>query len=128
MLSRFLYSASIAASTNDLAHIDFPNSGVIVAVDWGLTLTSITSGDKLQFEVALASTAQSATNDAIGIVSVFTAAAVTSLNVATANKFVGPIQYAVPAGSRLYLHSIITGTTGGTIKAVLTIVPGRSRV
>ena|SRR5438874_13012242 len=117
------------ATTNDLAHIDFPVNGYITAMFVSILPASYASGDTVDVEISTSSTSQTTTNDAIGIIAHadFGGTVVTSGAIAPTNAFIGPCKIPVRAGTRLYLHTAQVGTSSTRVRADIHFVPFSTR-
>lgn len=108
MAIRHIYTTTVA-TTNDTAHIDVLSVNRLLLIEWSLSVSAITSGDRIEYELSLASASQYTNNDANGIISILAVSAQTSLVAAPQNKVV-PCNLALPALARIYLHVIATAT------------------
>jgi len=119
-ITRALYGSS-TATTNDLAHFDIPYACRIVGIDLTITALAVTTGDSIRIECSTMSAGQLTTNDAQGVIA--RAGQNTVGSAAFTNKFIGPTAIALPAGTRVYLHCVQTGTNATLTSCVLHIVP-----
>lgn len=115
MVRTYRLYASITATGNALAQLDIKRPGKIVGVDWTVTTGSApATGDYLRAEVSFASTVQTTTNDASGVISEvgFGGALTTSGGgYWNGNVHQGPTAIRVQVGDRLYLNATENGST-----------------
>lgn len=123
--TRKLY-ASISATSNDAAHLDVQRSGVIRMVQWCITNSTAApaAGDYVLAELSFSSTAQTATSDAVGILSMATG---DSNFTTSGNGFsglvasVGPTAIPVRQGDRLYLNAVEAGSSTWLVSVIIHI-------
>jgi hypothetical protein len=109
---RSIYASS-AATTNDLAHIDIGYSCKVVGVAVLLDPTALAAYDAVLLEVSTASTGQQATNDAQGVIarSAYRVGTTTVGFPFSGSSWQGPMAIDIPAGTRIYIHTVQAGTS-----------------
>lgn len=118
---RSIYASS-ATTTNDLAHIDIGYSCKLVGVSTVIDPTTLVALDAVLLEVSTASTGQQTTNDAQGVLARtnYRAGANTNSVAAPApTSWAGPMAIDIPAGTRVYIHSLQNGTTPTRVSVLL---------
>lgn len=120
-ITRRIYGAS-SASTNSLAFIDIVADSVLVGVEFGIQNIGPVSTDQLDLELSSASVYQGQTNDALGIIGHATWGFILTTSGAANTAVcitVTPLNYFIPRGTRLYIHTSQTGTTIARCRATL---------
>jgi hypothetical protein len=124
-ITRKLYGSS-TATTNDLAHIDLPFACRLIGVQMGVIPAAVSNSDSVKLEVSTASVGQVTTNDAQNVLCMAFFAYTLATSGATqpgVNSFVGPLSMALPAGTRVYLHTVQSGTNATGCTAILHLQP-----
>src|SRR5262245_42163169 len=100
------------ASVNAAAQLIVQRNSIITSILWVVKVNSLTYPATLEWEVSLASTGQTGTNDTIGPLSGFAVCAIqtTSGVLALPGGFLhGGLAIPANQGDRLYLHSTLGG-------------------
>jgi hypothetical protein len=124
-LVRRMYAAS-SSTTNDLAHIDLPFACLLVAIDISIQPTVWANSDAVTAELSVSSVGAPITNDAQGILAncAYSYQFTTSGGAQTGvNKTINGIAILLPAGTRVYLHSLQNGTSATRITINLHLLP-----
>jgi hypothetical protein len=120
MYSRKLYSAAQGATANGIATLTVPTRGKVVAIEWSVSVNSITDNSEVVLELSKASATEINVNGAQQSISEFR----TFVNFVTSGLALAPLgawhplDVPVEQGQLLYLHTVIAGTlsvSGGCI-------------
>lgn len=123
--TRKLY-ASIGATSNDAAHLDVQRRSVLRGIQWSITNSTAApaAGDYVLAELSFSSTAQTATSDTVGVVSM----AGGNVNFTTSGNgfggnhvFHGPTAIPLEQGDRLYLNAAESGGSTWLVSVILHI-------
>lgn len=118
MVSRQLYSA-ITATTQGTVYFDIPYNTTVRAIQFAIASTGTVTGDWLHAEVTLSPSAQTAVNDAQGVLAVASLSAVTSLQTDASLNATLPVNIQLKAGTRIYLNATENGSSTWVTRAVV---------
>lgn len=124
-LTRKIYGSS-TSTTNDLAHLDIGYRCRLVAMS--LVLSEATPGttDNCRAQLSVASTGSLAVNDPQGVLAEAAVGFILSTSGVgnpTANFSLTGLSIILPAGTRIYLHTLQVGTAATTISGLLFLEP-----
>jgi len=124
-LVRQLTSSSITSTADDIAHLDVPRSGFIIAVVWACRFDFGADNDAIDLELSFASASQITTNDPNSVIDGvsmgygITGAAGSDLQ--GINRVLSGIMIPVRTNDRLYLHCIESGSVTGRVRCLIHI-------
>lgn len=124
-LTRKIYGAS-AASTNDLAHIDIGYRCRVIGFQFNIVAPGAAASDACHAQVSVASVNSILTNDPQGVIAELglTYIMVTSgASAQNASSSISGLNLVLPAGTRVYLHTIQTGTSVTRCTCILYLEP-----
>ena len=127
---RKLY-ASFSSTGDDVAHLDIPRAGHIVAVQMVLIASgTVANDDRIRVELSFASASQLTQNDPNGVLAEVSTqnSLTTSGGAQNSNSVVIPgIRYPVRSQDRLYLNAVVNGTITAIVAAYIHIMEGGRR-
>lgn len=118
--------AATSSTANDLAHIDLPFACLLVAVQLAIQPTAWANNDAVTVELSLSSVGAPITNDAQGVLATacysyeFTTSGAAQTGV---NSNISGMAILLPAGTRVYMHSLQAGTSSTRLFANLHMLP-----
>jgi hypothetical protein len=120
-------AGTTAGTTNDLAHIDIGYRARLVAFTLSIAaLANYANGDVTRTQVSVASVGSLGTNDAQGVLAeagincLITTSGMSQLAANIAQSGLGII---LPAGTRVYLHTLCVGNQSTAVGALLFLEP-----
>lgn len=116
-----LQAAGITTTTNDIAAIDIPEDGEIMAIAGFISDVTIVLAESIAVEVSFLSVTQLGSNDARGVIfgMVLSASAAAPVNGGVNSNMVFPEGIPVKAGERIHLHTVVTGATNFNTNVIL---------